>query len=95
MHKHQKATQRILKTFPKTYKLDPQTRVLHLIEESVELGTSVSKYVGKFPIKLKKGEIEEGFGGLLFDIFVLATQLGINLEEIYPKELEKFKKFSK
>ena len=95
MKKHQESSQKMLETFPNNFKLDLQTRALHLIEEAVELGTSVSKHQDKFPVNLKTGELEESFGGLLFDIFVLASELGIDLDKIYPDELKKFGKYSK
>ena len=94
MKNHQNATQKVLETFPENYKLDPQTRLIHLIEEVVELGITISKYLDKIPGNAAKKDIEEDFGGILFDVFTLANQLGINLDTIYPKELKKFKKYS-
>ncbi|NQY12047.1 MAG: hypothetical protein HRT71_21330 [Flavobacteriales bacterium] len=95
MENHQTATKSVLNTFPDNFKLDPQTRALHLIEEAVELANSVSKKAGKLPTTLSKGELEESFGGVLFDLFTLASQLNVNLNEIYPSELERFKTYSK
>jgi NTP pyrophosphatase (non-canonical NTP hydrolase) len=92
---HQQATQKMLNSFPENFKLDAQTRVLHLIEEAAELAKIISISQGKLPGKTSRGDIEEGFGGVLFDIFVLANQIGIDLELIYPKELKKFKKYAK
>jgi NTP pyrophosphatase (non-canonical NTP hydrolase) len=94
MRNHQKASQKTLNTFPENFKLDSQTRAMHLIEEAVELATIISKKQGKMPGTVKQEDIEEGFGGVLFDIFVLANQTGIDLESIYPKELDKFRKYS-
>ena len=56
MENHQTATKSVLNTFPDNFKLDPQTRALHLIEEAVELANSVSKKAGKLPTTLSKGE---------------------------------------
>ncbi|NQY66123.1 MAG: hypothetical protein HRT72_00140 [Flavobacteriales bacterium] len=95
MDKSQHATGEVLNTFQEIYQLDVRTRALHLIEETVELATSVSKKEGSFPIELKEGELEEGFGGVLFDLFALANSLNVDLKKIYPKELEKFKIYSK
>ncbi len=94
MQNFQSDTRKMLETFPKNFQLDPQTRVLHLIEEAAELANAVSKHQGRFPMSLKEGELEESFGGLLFDIFTLASQLNIDIEKIYPNELKKFSKYS-
>ena len=95
MDQHQEATKQVINTFPNNFDLDASTRALHLIEEAVELANTIAKKEGKLPGTLKQDELEEGFGGVLFDLFCLANEFKINLNQIYPDQLEHFKTYSK
>ena len=95
MNIHQDNTIEMLSTFPDNFQLDNQTRALHLMEEAIELVGTISRKEKKIPGELQEGELEEAFGGVLFDLFVLASQNNIDLDKVYPEELKKFKKYSK
>jgi NTP pyrophosphatase (non-canonical NTP hydrolase) len=91
MKKYQKLTKEIEAQFPNRW--DEQTRLLHLFEEAGELSDKLVAYLGKKKGVVTKEDLRAEMCGILFDLFVLANQLDIDLKEGYEYELENFKKY--
>lgn len=62
-----------------------ETRFMDLIEEVGELANAVLVKQGHKPWKRKKSDLGDSFADVLFDLIVLAEEMGIDLEKEYEK----------
>jgi NTP pyrophosphatase (non-canonical NTP hydrolase) len=91
MKELQKITKELESQFPNRW--DEKTRLLHLFEEAGELSDKMTAYLGEKKGEVTKESLRGEMCGVLFDLFVLASQLDIDLEEGYKEELKNFKKY--
>lgn len=69
-------------------------RLLHLSEEMGELVDVFLAYQGLKDTKAGKEDLEVAMGGVFFDLISICSDLGIDVDEMLTKEIDKFWKFT-